>query len=115
MIIFRAMAICDDAAREPSPNVGVSQGQFTHSTFSKAWNAGRKDASLVDTDRRSLGVRPAGTWFLNVAILCFVLIFCFLAGGAGLRLFLKNEIVLFPQYHTDAVYGDPHVHPQLED
>jgi len=42
----------------------------------------------------------------NFFIFLIGLLFAVLAGEAGLRVFLKDKIVLFPRYHSEAVYGE---------
>jgi len=49
--------------------------------------------------------KPGRAWVANGLLLCFVIAICLAVGEGLVRVFLSNT-VLFPRYHTDAVYGD---------
>ncbi|MDN3513878.1 MAG: SGNH/GDSL hydrolase family protein [Candidatus Brocadia sp.] len=43
---------------------------------------------------------------INLTLLLFIVGSCFTIGEAIIRVLYKDKIVLFPRYHTDAVYGE---------
>ncbi|RMH35933.1 MAG: hypothetical protein D6690_07585, partial [Nitrospirae bacterium] len=45
-------------------------------------------------------------WLKNAAALAVGLVFACVVGEGVVRMFLSDEIVLFPRFHTDAHYGD---------
>lgn len=44
-------------------------------------------------------------WLLNLGLIGFTFFVCFLIAEIGVRFLYKDDMVLFPRYHTDAAYG----------
>lgn len=43
---------------------------------------------------------------INLILLLLAIGICFAIGEAIIRVLYKDKIVLFPRYHTDAIYGE---------